>query len=144
MVFGWRTPTYEDQKMKQLFDRFSEFAAINQTGAAAFIDFIPLLRKSPAFLLPTQNKARELHKHEKALYKGHWLKAKEDIRNNNIKPCFCIGMYEAQKRDGFSDDRLSLLHLGYATRGRLRHNLEYSLCILTALSDLVASRSWMV
>ncbi|CEL03747.1 Putative Cytochrome P450 [Aspergillus calidoustus] len=109
MVFGWRTPTYEDAKMKQLFDGFSEFAEINQTGAAAFIDFFPLLRKLPAFLLPTQNKARELHKHEKALYKGHWLKAKEDIRNNNIKPCFCIGMYEAQKRDGFSDDQASYI-----------------------------------
>ncbi|KAJ0423302.1 cytochrome P450 [Aspergillus carlsbadensis] len=109
MVFGWRTPTYEDQKMKQLFDGFSEFAAINQTGAAAFIDFFPFLRKLPAFLLPTQNKARELHTHEKALYKGHWLKAKEDIRNNNIKPCFCIGMYEAQKRDGFSDDQASYI-----------------------------------
>ncbi|KAL3459690.1 cytochrome P450 [Aspergillus heterothallicus] len=109
MVFGWRTPTYEDQKMKQLFDGFSEFAAINQTGAAAFIDFFPLLRKLPAFLLPTQNKARELHKHEKALYKGHWLKAKDDIRNNNIKPCFCIGMYEAQKRDGFSDDQAAYI-----------------------------------
>jgi hypothetical protein len=109
MVFGWRTPTYEDEKMKQLFDGFSEFAEINQTGAAAFIDFFPLLRKLPAFLLTTQNKARELHKHEKALYKGHWLKAKEDIRNNNIKPCFCIGMYEAQKRDGFSDDQASYI-----------------------------------
>ncbi|KAL2838959.1 cytochrome P450 [Aspergillus pseudoustus] len=109
MVFGWRTPTYEDQKMKQLFDGFSEFAEINQTGAAAFIDFFPLLRKLPAFLLPTQNKAKELHKHEKALYKGHWLKAKEDIRNNNIKPCFCVGMYEAQKRDGFSDDQASYI-----------------------------------
>jgi cytochrome P450 len=60
-------------------------------------------------LLPAQNKARELHKHEKALYKGHWLKAKEDIRNNNIKPCFCIGMYEAQKRDGFSDDQAAYI-----------------------------------
>ncbi|KAL3483239.1 cytochrome P450 [Aspergillus germanicus] len=109
MVFGWRTPTYEDEKMKQLFDGFSEFAEINQTGAAAFIDFFPLLRKLPAFLLPTQSKARELHKHEKALYKGHWLKAKEDIRNNNIKPCFCIGMYEAQKRDGFSDDQAAYI-----------------------------------
>ena len=33
MVFGWRTPTYDDEKMMQLFDGFSEFATINQTGA---------------------------------------------------------------------------------------------------------------
>ena len=29
MVFGWRTPTYADPKMMQLFDGFSEFSDIN-------------------------------------------------------------------------------------------------------------------
>lgn len=77
MVFGWRTPTYEDEKMKQLFDGFSEFAEINQTGTAAPIDFFPFLRILPDFMLPTQKKAKELHKREKALYLGHWLRAKK-------------------------------------------------------------------
>ncbi|KAL4794364.1 cytochrome P450 [Aspergillus venezuelensis] len=105
MVFGWRTPTYDDPKMKQLFAGFAEFADLNQTGPAAFIDFFPLLQKLPASLLPAKKKAMELHVHEKALYKGHWLKAKEDIRNGTIKPCFSIGMYETQKKEGFSDDQ---------------------------------------
>lgn len=105
MVFGWRTPTYEDEKMKQLFDGFSEFAEINQTGTAALIDFFPLLRILPDFMLPTQKKAKELHKREKALYLGHWLRAKRDIRDGKIKPCFCVGMAEAQKAEGFSDDQ---------------------------------------
>lgn len=109
MVFGWRTPTYEDDKMMQLFDGFSEFAAINQTGAAALIDFFPLLRKLPDFLLPTQRKAKELHKHEKALYLGHWLRAKQEVEEKSIKPCFCAGMYEAQKKDGFSDDQAAYI-----------------------------------
>src|SRR5262249_37952676 len=64
MVFGWRTPTYEDEKMKQLFDGFSEFAIINQTGTAALVDFFPFLRNLPDFLLPTKKKAKELHRHE--------------------------------------------------------------------------------
>lgn len=109
MVFGWRTPTYEDDKMMQLFDGFSEFAAINQTGTAALIDFFPLLRKLPDFLVPTQRKAKELHKHEKALYLGHWLRAKQEIEEKTIKPCFCAGMYEAQKKDGFSDDQAAYI-----------------------------------
>lgn len=109
MVFGWRTPTYEDEKMMQLFDGFSEFATINQTGAAALIDFFPFLRQLPDFLLPTQKKAKELHKHEKALYRGHWLKAKKQTQENTINPCFCAGMYEAQKRDGFSDDQAAYI-----------------------------------
>lgn len=103
MVFGWRTPTYEDTNMKQLFDGFTEFAAINQTGTAALIDFFPPLRKLPDFILPTQKKAKELHKHEKELYLGHWLAAKKAITNGTINPCFCVGMAEAQKQDGFGD-----------------------------------------
>ncbi|KAL4745743.1 hypothetical protein BDW72DRAFT_211058 [Aspergillus terricola var. indicus] len=109
MVFGWRTPTYEDPKMKQLFDGFSEFAEINQAGAAAFLDFFPMLQKLPDFLVPTKRKAKELHKHEMGLYKGHWMKAKEDIEAKNIKPCFCQGMYEVQKKEGFSDDQAAYI-----------------------------------
>lgn len=109
MVFGWRTPTYEDEKMKQLFDGFSEFSTLNQTGTAAIIDFFPWLRNLPDFLLPTQKKAKDLHKTEKALYLTHWLRAKEDIRNDSIKPCFCIGMAEAQKQDGFNDDQAAYI-----------------------------------
>lgn len=109
MVFGWRTPTYEDAKMKQLFDGFSEFANINQTGTAALIDFFPLLRKLPDFILPTQKKAKDLHKHEKSLYLGHWLTAKNAISEGTIKPCFCIGMAEAQKKDGFDDDQAAYI-----------------------------------
>ncbi|KAK3081202.1 hypothetical protein LTR53_020482, partial [Teratosphaeriaceae sp. CCFEE 6253] len=77
MVFGWRTPTYENAKLRQLFDGFNEFAKINQTGTAALIDFFPVLRWLPDFILPTQGRAKELHKHEKALYLGHWLNAKQ-------------------------------------------------------------------
>lgn len=105
MVFGWRTPIYEDAKMEQLFDGFSEFAEINQTGTAALIDFFPLLRKLPSFILPTQERARSMHRREKSLYLGHWLKAKQAIKDGTIRPCFCVGMAEAQKREGFSDDQ---------------------------------------
>ncbi|KAK4550436.1 hypothetical protein LTR36_000014 [Oleoguttula mirabilis] len=105
MVFGWRTPTYEDEKMKQLFDGFSEFAEINQTGTAALIDFFPLLRRLPSFILPTQERAKEMHRKEKSLYLGHWLNAKQAIKDGTIRPCFCVGMAEAQKREGFTDDQ---------------------------------------
>ncbi|KAL5044341.1 cytochrome P450 [Aspergillus fruticulosus] len=49
----------------------------------------------PDFLVPTKRKSKELHKHEKALYKGHWMEVKDDIEGKNIKPCFCQDMYEA-------------------------------------------------
>lgn len=109
MVFGWRTPTYEDPKMKQLFDGFSEFSDINQTGTAAIIDFFPFLGYLPEFLVPAQKKAKELHKHEKELYLSHWLQAKKEIKEGTIKPCFCEGMFQAQKKDEFSDDQAAYI-----------------------------------
>lgn len=103
MVFGWRTPTYADAKMQQLFDGFSKFADINQTGVAALVDFFPYLRWLPDWVLKTQAHAKDLHREEKRLYLGHWMKAKEEIRAGTISHCFCVGMAEAQEKDGFSD-----------------------------------------
>lgn len=105
MVFGWRTPTYENAKMKQLFDGFSDFAEINQTGTAALIDFFPLLRHLPDSILKTQAKAKDLHKKEKALYLSHWLRAKEQILDGTIQPCFCQSLAALQEAEGLSDDQ---------------------------------------
>jgi cytochrome P450 len=109
MVFGWRTPTYEDTKMKQLFEGFSEFAHLNATGVAALVDFFPLLRNLPDSLIWTVREARRLHAREKALYLSHWLTAKDAITHGTIKPCFCVGMSAAQKSEGFSDDQAAYI-----------------------------------
>lgn len=109
MVFGWRTPTYEDPSIKQLFEGFAEFAEINQTGPAALIDFYPILRRLPDFLLSTRKKAKGLHTTEKQLYLKHWLHAKTAIKNGMIRPCFCEGMAEAQKVENFSDDQAAYI-----------------------------------
>ncbi|KAM0552436.1 hypothetical protein ACHAPJ_007997 [Fusarium lateritium] len=109
MVFGWRSPVYRDPKLMQLFDGFAEFAELNQTGIAALLDSFPLLRNLPDFLLPVQKKAKELHQKEKDLYLSHWLKAKQDIADGTIKPCFCVGLAEAQKKDGFDDDQAAYI-----------------------------------
>lgn len=109
MVFGWRTPTYEDEKMMQLFDGFSEFAELNQTGLAALVDFFPFLRVLPDFMNPAQKKARELHRKEKALYLSHWLKAKAETAAGTITRCFSEELVEAQKKEGFSDDQAAYI-----------------------------------
>ncbi|KAL6364281.1 hypothetical protein LRP88_02200 [Fusarium phalaenopsidis] len=109
MVFGWRTPMNNDKKLIQLFEGFSKFADLNQTGVAALLDSFPMLRKLPEFFLPLQQKARDLHQKEKALYLSHWLKAKEEFANGTIKPCFCIGLAEAQKKHGFSDQQAAYI-----------------------------------
>ncbi|PKY01231.1 hypothetical protein P168DRAFT_60524 [Aspergillus campestris IBT 28561] len=82
--------TYEDPKMKQLYDDSSEFAALDQTGAAAVIDFFPWISKLPGFLVHAQKHAKALHRREKALYLSHWLHALRDIARRSIRLCFCV------------------------------------------------------
>ncbi|KAK5459648.1 hypothetical protein LTS15_003777 [Exophiala xenobiotica] len=109
MVFGWRSPEYENEHLKQLFEGFNEMATISQTGAATLIDLFPFLRNLPDFLLPAKKTAKDLHKREKNLYMTHWLNAKRAYSEGTIKPCFCVGMAEAQKVDGFSDDQAAYI-----------------------------------
>ncbi|CAI4218398.1 unnamed protein product [Parascedosporium putredinis] len=109
MVFGWRTPTYEDKKMKQLFDGFSEFADINQTGVAAILDSFPLLRSLPDFVVGLKKTAKKLHAREKDLYLSHWLKVKEEITGGTVNPCFCEELAAMQKTEGFSDDQAAYI-----------------------------------
>ncbi|KAK3392724.1 cytochrome P450 [Podospora didyma] len=105
MVYGWRTSTYEDDRMKQLFDGFSEFAELNMAGSAGLVDFFPFIQKLPDFLLPAVRKGKQLHKKEKALYLGHWIKTKEESAAGTITPCFGEELYKVQKAEGFTDDQ---------------------------------------
>ncbi|KAG9598982.1 putative cytochrome P450, partial [Aureobasidium melanogenum] len=109
MIFGWRTPTYEDHAMKQLYEGFSEFVQINQTGTAALLDSFPLLRKLPDWMFPLQARAKEAFKKERELYVGHWLTAKKTMKAGTIQPCFCVGMAQAQQEEGFSDDQAAYI-----------------------------------
>lgn len=107
--FRWRTPTADDPQLKQLFEGFNEFAVINQTRAAALIDLFPVLRLLPHFVLPTQKKARELHKIEKQLYLRHRMKCKTSMKSGTAQPCFCIHIAAAQEAGGFSDDQAAYI-----------------------------------
>lgn len=109
MVFGWRTATYEDDKMQQLFDGFSQFAELNQTGTAALIDFFPVIRRLPDRIVKTQKIAKELHEKEKALYLSHWLQAKKEIERGTINPCFCESLASVQKAEDLSDDQAAYI-----------------------------------
>lgn len=109
MVYGWRTPTHKDPKLEQLFEGVGEFTLMSQTGTAAIIDFFPLLRQLPEFLIPAQKKAKALHEREKVLYRGHWVHAKQEREKGILKPCFSTGMYEAQQKDPFSDDQAAYI-----------------------------------
>ncbi|KAF4624844.1 hypothetical protein G7Y89_g13323 [Cudoniella acicularis] len=105
----WRTPSKDDTKLKQLFEGFDEFSVINQTGTAALIDFFPLLRKFPDWMIPTQAQARRMHEKEKNLYVGHWLIAKQSIQDGTAKPSFSADLIRLQEKEGFSDAQASYI-----------------------------------
>lgn len=50
-----------------------------------------------------------MHKVEKALYLGHWLKAKLDTAADTITRCFCEELVESQRTEGFSDDQAAYI-----------------------------------
>ncbi|OJD35711.1 cytochrome p450 [Diplodia corticola] len=111
IVFGWRTPSYDNAKLNEFYSAFGEFVALAQTAGAALPDFYPLLRKLPGIFQPRVQQARRLHVAEKALYLSNWLAAKRAVASGTANPCFCVDMARRQARPatedgggGFSDD----------------------------------------
>ena len=87
MVFGFRTISIDDPKLKQLFEGFEKFCEVTNTSTAALLDLFPILKLLPDFMLPLRKYSRDLHKHEKELYVGHWLDTKKKIKNGKSKVC---------------------------------------------------------
>jgi len=103
-IFGFRTTSSEDPKMIELFHNVEAFAEMIQGTGAAVLEVWPLLRWLPDFLAPDKKRAKELHKKELKMYKGHRLDAKEKRRQGALRPCFCADMAKVQEAEGFSDD----------------------------------------
>ncbi|RMJ17408.1 hypothetical protein CDV36_002920 [Fusarium kuroshium] len=104
MVFGFRTISIHDPKLKQLFEGFEKFCEVTSTTTAAVLDLFPVLKRLPDALLPLRRYAKELHQREKELYVGHWMNVKKGIKSGTAKPCFCVDLIKAQDQEGFSDD----------------------------------------
>lgn len=104
MVFGFRTTSIDDPKLKQLFYGFEQFCAVTGTTTAALLDVFPFLRVLPDFAVPLRKYAKELHSKERELYVGHFLNAKTALKNGTAKPCFCVDLVRAQDEEKFSDD----------------------------------------
>jgi cytochrome P450 len=119
MVFGFRTTSTEDPKLKQLFSvrvsrlgddgllispqGFEKFSEVMGSETAALLDVYPILRVLPDFMLPLRRYAKKLHAKERELYVGHWLNVKKAIKNKTAKPCFCLDLVRAQDEEEFSD-----------------------------------------
>ncbi|KAF4777390.1 cytochrome P450 [Colletotrichum scovillei] len=102
MVFGFRTTSIHDEKLKRLYHCVEKWSEVVGSSAAAMLDVYPPLRNL-GFMSPGKRYAEALHKEERALYVGHWMDAKERVLKGTAKPCFCVGIVESQKTLNFSD-----------------------------------------
>jgi hypothetical protein len=85
IIFGFRTNSIHDPKLKQLFKLFYEFSQILSGESAAVLDLYPVLRYLPDFMLPLRQRAKALRVKEFALFMGHWLKVKKDIKEGKAQ-----------------------------------------------------------
>lgn len=85
IVYGFRTTSIDDPKLKQFFRSFEEVMLAASGTAAALLDLYPILRRVPEVFLPASRRARELHRIEKRLYGGHWLAAKDKAQKGTLK-----------------------------------------------------------
>ncbi|KAH6879558.1 cytochrome p450 monooxygenase [Thelonectria olida] len=104
MIFGYRCTSNQDPNLLQLFHCFEKWGELSGSSSAQVADLYPVLQKLPNFLAPNVNYAKRLHKIEKKLYVGHWMRAKNAILDGTGLPCFCNDIYNAQLTEKFSDD----------------------------------------
>lgn len=89
LVFGWRAPTADDPRVKQLFDNIAKLSAIGSSPAAAILDMFPALRSLPDFLLPLRKYGKAMHEAEKRIYVGHYTDSKRAIeKRESLVRCF--------------------------------------------------------
>ncbi|KAH7134296.1 cytochrome P450 [Dactylonectria macrodidyma] len=104
MIFGYRCVSNQDPNLLQLFSCFEKWGELSGSSSAQLADLYPALQKLPHYLAPNVNYAKKLHKTEKKLYVGHWMRAKAAIIDGTGLPCFCDDIYRTQLAEKFSDD----------------------------------------
>ncbi len=85
MIFGFRTTSIDDPKMKHLYEEFEQFGAIAGGQAAALLDIYPILRLLPKFMVREYAHVEYLYESLRGLYLGHWLAVKKKIKEGTAK-----------------------------------------------------------
>ncbi|KAF5008758.1 hypothetical protein FDECE_4995 [Fusarium decemcellulare] len=104
MIFGYRCIDNKDPNLLQLFSCFEKWGKLSGSSSAQLADLYPILQKLPEAIAPNVRYARKLHKVERELYVGHWLRSKKALDDGTGLPCFCNDIYKGQTEHGFSDD----------------------------------------
>ncbi|KAJ8113581.1 hypothetical protein ONZ43_g5123 [Nemania bipapillata] len=101
VIFGFRTPTADNEYMKQVFKNVNVVAGL--AHSAAIVDNFPALKHLPDILLPARTLAREHFKQEKEFLENVWRRAKQLVETGTSNPSLADEIYKAQKSEGWDD-----------------------------------------
>lgn len=85
VTYGFRASAIDDENLQKLYLGMRNFSHALGTLIAGLLDLFPILRQLPDALLPLRKKAQELHAIEMALYMGHWITSKNQIKKGTAK-----------------------------------------------------------
>lgn len=109
IIYGFRVPRIDDPQLLRLYESVEAWAEVTGAGAAALLDVFPLLRYLPGVLTPLYHHALKLRDFTLGLNLELYLDAKRLIDAGKAKPCFSVGLVQAQHMQGFSDDLAAMV-----------------------------------
>ncbi|KAI5306838.1 hypothetical protein KEM56_006862 [Ascosphaera pollenicola] len=110
MVYGFRCPSFDDERLKILFETFHQWGEAIESVSSIVFDAYPILQRLPTCLTPVIQRAKQLHEAEAENYTHHWLATKQRLQEGKNLPCFCNDALRLQSILKFDD--LSAAYLG--------------------------------
>ncbi|KAG9240248.1 cytochrome P450 [Calycina marina] len=104
MVYGFRTTSWEDTKLRKVVDIFFEVCDVATSIPARLMDCYPILQRIPKSLLSVTRTAMELDQRTTGILLERWLEGKKKTQEGKIVPCYAASLSQAQKTEGFSDE----------------------------------------
>jgi len=109
IIYGFRTSKIDDPKLLRMYDTMEKWSEVTGAGAAALLDLFPVLRLLPAAIRPLYKHALSIKKESLGLASGLWQDAKQKVREGKAKPCFCVGLANAQEKEGIDDMEIAMV-----------------------------------
>jgi cytochrome P450 len=109
MVYGFRTISWEDPKLQSVVQIFSDVCTLAVTIPARLMDCYPILQNIPRRWLAVCREATDLDARCISTFLGRWTEGKDKVESGKAAPCFCAGLVQAQKDEGFSDELASYI-----------------------------------
>ncbi|KAH6621612.1 cytochrome P450 [Chaetomium sp. MPI-SDFR-AT-0129] len=109
IIYGFRTARINDPRLLQLYKSIEDWALVTGAAAAALLDAYPILRSLPTFIRPLYHHALSLGEFTLSLNMGLWQEAKKKVEQGTAKPCFCVGLAQAQDVEGWTDKLCAMI-----------------------------------